>query len=93
MPVTVPPLVILLMTLFETVEPPKLDTLIPVTALVPPVIFENVFPFIVFVAPLPEVISVFSQPVIEVPPVTVTFEKLLLLFISVVPDGEFVVVV
>jgi len=93
MPITAPVLVILLITLFETVEPPKLEMLIAVIALLPPVMFENVLPLMIFVAPAETLLSVFSQPVSDVAPVRVRLEKLLLLFVSVVPATEFAVVV
>src|SRR5215213_4279718 len=59
----------------------------PVSWLVPPVQLEKVFPVTVFIGEPP---SVLLQPAMVVAPVTVIFEKLLLLFISemVAPDVE-----
>src|SRR5689334_656414 len=77
----------LLIVLFETfvLGPLKL-TLIPVTALVPPVILLKVLLVIVFPGPLElEAPSVLLQPAIAVAPVTVTFEKLFRLLVIEAP--------
>src|SRR4030095_7117020 len=82
MPVMAPPLVMLLTRLLETVEVPLKLTASPVTALVPPVQLENVFPVTVFVGAPPFVLL---HPAIVVAPVTVIFEKLLLLLLLTAP--------
>lgn len=84
-PVIAPPPVILLIVLLLTVALLAKLVLRTVTALVPPVQLEKVFPEIVFTGEPP---SVLDQPAMVVAPVTVIFEKLLLLFCSDTVTGE-----
>ena len=60
---------------------------ITVTALVHPVQLLKVFPVTVFVA-IPVLPSVLDQPAITVAPVTVILEKLLLILLTIAPEGE-----
>ncbi|MBK8811284.1 MAG: hypothetical protein IPN69_11215 [Acidobacteria bacterium] len=75
----------LLTVLPETVADPEKLTVNAVTAPVPPTQFEKVLPVTVLTGEPP---SVLAQPAIVVAPVTVIFEKLLLLFCSVTVAGE-----
>ena len=86
-PVTAAPFVMSLIVLPETsVGPPLKLMLIPVIALVPPVILSNVLFVTVFAGPLVlDAPSVLLQPAIVVAPVTVTLEKLFRLFNIVEP--------
>ena len=85
MPVICPAPVMLLTTLLETFAAPPKQTTIPIIALVPPVQLVKVLPVTVFVGEPP---SLLLQPEIAVAPVTVMFEKLLFLFVTVVPATE-----
>ncbi len=83
--VTVPPPDIVLIALLETELAPARLVDIAVSGDVPPVQLLNVLPDIVC-APVPE--SVTTQPATVVAPVTVMFEKLLLLCVNTAPDAE-----
>ena len=72
------PVIFVIVFVESVVVLPKLDCK-TFTALVPQVQLLNVFPVIVFCG-VPPVPSLLNQPVIIVAPVTVIFEKLLLLF-------------
>ena len=91
MPVTAPLPDRLLTKLLVTVCVPPNPIFMPVTPLppvTPPTRLLNVLPVTVFVTvptPLP---SKLDQPAIAVAPTTVTFEKLLLLLLLVVPAGD-----
>ena len=80
MPVIAALALMLLIVLFETFAEPLKLTVKAVTAPVSPVMLLNVFPVTVLVGPnVPP--SVLRHPSIIVAPVTVTFEKLLLLLL------------
>ena len=87
MPVIAPPLEILLTRFPDTVDEPLKLTAKPVTADVPPVQLVKVLPVTVLIGEPP---SVLAHPAIVVAPVTVIFEKLLLVLISLIvaPDTE-----
>jgi hypothetical protein len=76
-PVIAPPPVIVDIVLPDAKFKPQFKFII-VTAEVPPVILVNVLLFTFLVGPPP---SVFDQPAIVVAPVTVIFQKLLLLLL------------
>ena len=94
-PVIIPLPVILEIVLVDNtfplppLPPPKL-TLIPVIALEPPVQLLNVLPEYVLFAVPP---SVLIQPAIVVAPVTVIFEKLLLVWFITAPATELLLLV
>lgn len=81
MPVMAPALAILLTVLFVTVDGLLKLTAMAVMALVPPVMFEIVFPVTVFVGAFPLSPSVLLNPVNADAPVRTIFEKLLLVIV------------
>ena len=85
-PVPVTPLIVFVLTLVPLAL--KL-MLIPVMALLPPAMLLKVFPVMVLVGPLElEEPSVLLQPAIVVAPVTVTFEKLLPVWVMDDPNTD-----
>lgn len=88
-PVMAPlPVILVIILPVQTVALPKL-TANAVIALLPPVILENVFPVMVLVGPLEEEApSVLLHPAMAVAPVTVTFEKLLPVWVMAEPFTE-----